>query len=448
MFENLQERLKTIFQNLKRRGKLSEEDVTLALREVRMALLEADVNLKVVKDFIKSVKEKAIGEEVLKSLTPAQQVIKIVRDELTELMGATQESVKMSQEPPTVIMMIGLHGSGKTTSSGKLAGYFKSQGHRPLLAATDVYRPAAIKQLEVLGQQLDIPVFQLGDKTSPVNIAKGAVKQAADSGNDLVIIDTAGRLHIDEELMDELKHIKEAVKPQEVLLVVDSMVGQDAFKMADTYNQEVGIDGIILTKLDGDSRGGAALSARAVTGRPIKFVGVGEKLSALEPFHPDRMVSRILGMGDVLSLIEKAEFAMDEEKALELERKIRTADFDLDDFLEQMDQVQKMGPLEDILGMIPGMGQNPALKNIQVDEKQMGRIKAIIQSMTPRERQDPRLLNAGRRKRIALGSGSEVADVNRLMKQFEMVKKMMKQMSDIGKAGRGGKMPFKMPFPV
>jgi signal recognition particle subunit SRP54 len=447
MFDNLQERLSSIFQNLKRRGKLTEDDVNAALREVRLAMLEADVNLKVVKDFIKQVKEKAVGEEVLKSLTPAQHVIKIVKDEIVELMGSTNQKVKMSNSPPTIIMMIGLHGSGKTTSSGKLANYFKGQGHQPLLVATDIYRPAAIHQLEVLGKQLNIPVFQLGDKTNPVNIAKAAVNFAKDNLKDIIIIDTAGRLHIDEELMGELKNIKEAVTPDEVLLVVDSMVGQDAFRMADTYNKEVGIDGIIMTKLDGDSRGGAALSAKAVTGKPIKFVGVGEKLTALEPFYPDRIASRILGMGDVLSLIEKAEGAIDEEKAAELEKKIRSADFTLEDFLEQMDQVQKMGPLEDIIGMIPGMGQHPGLKNMQLDHKQLARVKAIIHSMTPEERNNPKVLNASRRKRIAKGSGTEVSDINRLMKQFDMLRDMMKQFSDMGK-GKRGKMPFKIPFPV
>ena len=447
MFENLQERLMGIFQNLKRRGKLTEEDVKLAMREVRMALLEADVNLKVVKDFIKKVRTKAVGEEVMKSLTPAQQVIKIVRDELVELMGSTTASVEMAEKPPTVIMMVGLHGSGKTTSSGKLANHFKRNGLKPMLAATDVYRPAAIRQLEVLGEQLEVPVFQMGDKTSPVNIAKAAVKKASEDGFNPVIIDTAGRLHIDEELMGELQQIKSAVNPNEILLVVDSMVGQDALKMADTYNQEVGITGIVLTKLDGDSRGGAALSARAVTGRPIKFAGVGEKLTALEPFHPDRMVGRILGMGDVLSLIEKAETAIDQEKALELERKIRTSDFTLEDFLEQMDSVQKMGPLEDIMGMLPGMAGNPALKNMQLDTKQMGRVKAIIHSMTPEERANPKMIKGSRRKRIAHGSGVEVADVNRLLKQFKMVKKMMKQVSDMGRSGRGMK-GMKLPFPM
>lgn len=447
MFENLQQRLGEIFQKLKRRGKLSEEDVKLAMREVRMALLEADVNLKVVKDFVKRVREKAVGKDVLESLTPAQQVIKIVRDELVELMGSERSDINKADQPPTTIMMIGLHGSGKTTTSGKLANHFLRNNHKPLLAATDIYRPAAIKQLQVLGKQIGVPVYQLGDKTSPVNIAKGAVKKASDEGNDVVIIDTAGRLHIDEELMDELKDIKNAVKPDEVLLVVDAMVGQDALKMADTYNKEVGISGIILTKLDGDSRGGAALSARSVTGKPIKFAGVGEKLSALEPFHPDRMVSRILGMGDVLSLIEKAEGAIDKDKVAELERKIRTQDFTLEDFLDQMESVQKMGPLEDIVGMIPGMAQNPALKNINLDGKEMAQVKAIIHSMTPDERRNPKLLNASRRKRISNGSGTSVSDVNRLMKQFKMVKKMMKQMTDMTRGGKvkGG---FKLPFPI
>ncbi|MFP4497723.1 MAG: signal recognition particle protein [Vulcanimicrobiota bacterium] len=446
MFDNLQERLNGIFQNLKRRGKLSEDDVKKALREVRMALLEADVNLVVVKDFVKKVRAKAVGEEVLKSLTPAQQVIKIVRDELVELMGGSHAHVNINEEPPTVIMMVGLHGSGKTTSSGKLAEHFRKDGYNPLLVATDVYRPAAIKQLEVLGSQLNIPVFQLGDKTSPVNIAKAAIKHAQENQRNVIIIDTAGRLHIDEELMDELKNIKSVVTPDEVLLVVDSMVGQDAFKMADTYNKEVGISGIVLTKLDGDSRGGAALSAKAVTGKPIKFVGTGEKLNALELFYPDRMVSRILGMGDVLGLIEKAESAFDQEQAEKFEKKLRKAQFTLEDFLEQMDQVSKMGSLDEILGMMPGMANNPAFKNMQFDEKQMGRVKAIIQSMTHDERVNPKLLNASRRKRIANGSGTTVSDVNKLIKQFNMAKKMMKQFSDMARGGHHGKM--KIPFPM
>ncbi len=445
MFENLQARLGQIFQNLKRRGKLSEDDVKKALREVRMALLEADVNLKVVKDFIKHVREKAVGEEVLKSLTPAQQVIKIVKDELIELMGSESAQINFSDTPPTIIMMVGLHGSGKTTTCGKLALYFKREGRRPLLVATDVYRPAAIKQLQVLGEKIGIPVFQMGEKTSPVHIAKASVKHAKENNHDIVIIDTAGRLHIDEELMEELQQIKEEVSPQEVLLIVDSMVGQDAFRMADTYNQKVGITGIVLTKLDGDSRGGAALSARAVTGKPIKFAGVGEKLEALEPFYPERMASRILGMGDVLSLIEKAESAIDEEKAKELERKIRHDDFTLEDFLEQMNQVQKMGPLEDILGMIPGLSSG-ALKNIEVDERQLERVKAIIYSMTPEERANPKILNASRRKRIAKGSGTTVADVNRLIKQFNMMKKMMKQLSDMSRGRHRGN--IRIPFPM
>ncbi|MCE1247708.1 MAG: signal recognition particle protein [Firmicutes bacterium] len=444
MFESLQEKLQNIFTNLKRRGKLSEEDVNAALREVRMALIAADVNLKVVKKFTNDVKEKAIGEAVWDSLTPAQQVIKLVRDELVELMGATNQKINIADSPPTVIMMVGLHGAGKTTSTGKLATYFRSQGHHPLMVATDIYRPAAIRQLEVLGEQINIPVFQMGDKTSPVNIAKGAMKHAQKEGLDIILIDTAGRLHIDEQLMDELKAVKSEVKPHEVLLVVDSMIGQDAVTMADSFNKAVGVDGIILTKLDGDARGGAALSVRAVTGKPIKFVGVGEKLAALEPFHPDRMVSRILGMGDVLTLIERAEQSFDQEKAIELEKKIRSQDFTLEDFLEQMEQVKKMGSLQDIMGMMPGMAGNPQLKNLEFDEKQIARIKAIILSMTHEERVNPKVLNASRRKRIAKGSGMEVADINRLMKQFDMVKKMMKSITDLEKGKHRGiaKMPF------
>ena len=444
MFESLQGKLNEIFKNLKRHGKLSEDDVNKVLREVRMALIAADVNLKVVKKFTKDVKAKAIGEEVWESLTPAQQVIKIVRDELVELMGAVNQKIELAVTPPTIIMMVGLHGSGKTTSTGKLATYFRQKGHRPLMVATDIYRPAAIKQLEVLGKQIDIPVFQLGDKTSPVNICRGALKYAKEENLDIILIDTAGRLHIDEKLMEELQEVKSNIQPNEVLLVVDSMIGQDAVTMADSFNKTVGIDGIVLTKLDGDARGGAALSVRHVTGKPIKFVGIGEKLSALEPFHPDRMASRILGMGDVLSLIEKAEMTFDQDQAKELEKKIRTQDFSLDDFLVQMDQVQKMGPLEDLMGMMPGFAGNPAMKNIQVDQSQMNRIKAIIQSMTGEERANPKILNASRRKRIAKGSGSEVADINRLMKQFKMVKKMMKQVADMGKGKHHGVM--KMPF--
>ncbi|MCD4784189.1 MAG: signal recognition particle protein [Candidatus Eremiobacteraeota bacterium] len=444
MFESLQERLQGIFQKLKRRGKLSEEDVNLALREIRIALIAADVNIKVVKQFTKKVKEAAIGEEIWHSLTPAQQVIKIVKDELVDLMGSVNQKVNMAETPPTIVMMVGLHGSGKTTSTGKLAMHFRTQGHHPLMVATDIYRPAAIKQLEVLGKQIDIPVFQLGDKTAPVNICRGALKYAQDNLNDIILIDTAGRLHIDEELMDELKEMKAEIRPSEVLLVVDSMIGQDAVTMAKSFNESIGIDGIVLTKLDGDARGGAALSVRAVTGKPIKFVGVGEKLSALELFHPDRMASRILGMGDMLSLIEKAEMTIDKEKAMELEKKIRTQEFTLEDFLEQMEQVQKMGPLEDLMGMMPGVAQSPALKNMKVDEKQIGRIKAVIQSMTPEERNNPKLLNAKRRKRIARGSGSDVSDVNRLIKQFHMVKKMMKQFTGMEKGKHRGKL--KIPF--
>lgn len=444
MFESLTEKLNSIFQKLKRRGKLSEEDVNLALREVRMALIAADVNLKVVKQFTKAVKAKAIGEAIWESLTPAQQVIKIVKDELVDLMGAVNQKIDLSDSPPTIIMMVGLHGSGKTTSSGKLAVHFRSQGHRPLLVATDIYRPAAIKQLEVLGGQIDIPVFQLGDKTTPVNICRGALNYAQKENRDIIIIDTAGRLHIDEQLMKELEEVKREIKPNEVLLVVDSMIGQDAVTMAESFNNTVGVDGIVLTKLDGDARGGAALSVKAVTGKPIKFVGMGEKLSALEPFYPDRMASRILGMGDMLSLIEKAEGAFDQEQAKELERKIRTQDFTLEDFLGQMEQISKMGSLQDLMGMMPGMGQNPAMKNLEIDETQIGRVKAVIQSMTHDERVDPRILNASRRKRIAAGSGNTVADVNRLVKQFNMVKKMMKQFSGMEKGKHRGMM--KIPF--
>ncbi len=442
MFESLQDKLGAIFKKLRGRGKLSEQDVDLALREVRIALLEADVSLKVVKDFIAKVREKAVGEAVWNSLTPGQLVVKFVKDELVELMGAEKPGIRLAPQPPTVIMLAGLNGAGKTTSSGKLALYFKEKGHFPLLVATDIYRPAAIAQLRVLGEKLGVPVYTLGEKQTPVNICKGALAQAQSTGRDVVIVDTAGRLHIDEELMSELIEIKDKIKPHETLLVVDSMTGQDAVNIADSFNKQIDIDGVILTKLDGDARGGAALSVKAVTGKPIKFVGMGEKLDALEIFHADRIVSRILGMGDVLGLIEKAESAFSEEQARELEKKFRKQEFSLQDFLDQIQQVKKMGPIQHLLEMIPGFSS--ALKDMPIDDKQVGHVEAIIRSMTPRERKDPSVLNASRKRRVAAGSGMEVADVNRLLKQYDMSKKMFKQFGDLEKMKKG--LPFKLPF--
>lgn len=438
-FSSLAEKLQNTFKKLRGKGKLSEKDIETAMREVRLALLEADVNFKVVRDFIATIKERALGHEVMESLTPAQQVIKIVNEEMTSLMGGTQSKIALASKPPTVLMLTGLQGAGKTTTASKLASYFKRQGRRPLLVACDVYRPAAIKQLEVLGQQLDIPVFSLGDNISPVDIAEAAVNHALDNGYDLIILDTAGRLHIDEELMDELVNIKRTASPHEVLLVVDAMTGQDAVTVAESFHETLGLDGIIMTKLDGDTRGGAALSVKAVTGRPIKFVGMGEKLDALEPFHPDRMASRILGMGDVLTLIEKAQATMDQEKAKEMEYKLRQQEFTLEDFLDQLNQMKSMGPLEDIIGMIPGLGSAKQLKNLQVDEKDLKHVEAIIQSMTGEERRKPEIMNASRKRRIAQGSGTRVQDVNRLLKQFQEARKMMKQLGDMAGGGRKGK---------
>lgn len=443
-FENLTNRLQDAFKRLRGKGKVSEADVNEAMREVRLALLEADVNFKVVKDLIARVKERAVGIEVLRNLNPAQQVIKVVNEELTTLMGGTQAKLNLTQRP-TVIMMAGLQGAGKTTTTGKLALHLQKQNRKPLLVACDIYRPAAIKQLQVLGEQIQAPVFTLGNDVSPVEIARQAIQYAKDQQLDTVLIDTAGRLHIDETLMDELKEIRAVAKPQEILLVVDAMTGQDAVNVADSFNQQLELTGVVLTKLDGDTRGGAALSVKSVTGCPIKFAAMGEKLDALEPFHPDRMASRILGMGDVLTLIEKAQAQVDADKAAELEKKLRNAEFTLDDFLEQMTQIRKMGGLEDILKMIPGMNK---LKNLNVDEKQIVRVEAIIQSMTKTEKQNPQIINASRRKRIAAGSGTTVSDVNRILKQFEDTKKMMKQMTNMtkGKKGKGGK-PGKMRFP-
>ncbi|GEK32590.1 signal recognition particle protein [Kurthia sibirica] len=429
-FEGLSERLQSTIQKIKGKGKINEQDVKEMMREVRFALIEADVNLKVVKQFVKIVSERAVGQDVMKSLTPGQQVIKIVQDELTNLMGGEQSVVKFSQKPPTVIMMVGLQGAGKTTTTGKLANLLRKKYNKnPLLVAADVYRPAAVKQLETLGKQLSIPVFQKGTDVSPVEIAREAIAHAREEHLDVVIIDTAGRLHIDETLMQELKDIRALKEPDEVFLVVDAMTGQDAVNVAESFDDAVGITGVVLTKLDGDTRGGAALSIRTVTQKPIKFIGMGEKLDALEPFHPERMASRILGMGDVLSLIEKAQLNVDEEKAKELEEKFKTQTFTFDDFLEQMSQVKKMGPLEDILKMIPGVNKMKGLDNINFDDKQIDHIEAIIRSMTIAEKTNPEIINAGRKKRIAKGSGCSVQEVNRLLKQFEDMKKMMKQMT-------------------
>ncbi len=444
IFEGLSEKLQNTFKKLKGKGKLSEKDVKSAMREVKLALLEADVNYKVVKDFIKKVTERTVGHEVLESLTPGQQVIKIVNEELTNLMGTTQSKIEFSSKPPTIIMLVGLQGAGKTTTGGKLGDQLKKLGKRPLLVACDVYRPAAIKQLHVVGEKLDIPVFSMGDKVSPVNIAKAGIEHAKKYGNDVVIVDTAGRLHIDEKLMDELKDIKSQVSPQEIMLVVDAMTGQDAVTVAESFNTELGIDGIILTKLDGDTRGGAALSVRAVTDKPIKYIGVGEKLTDLEPFHPDRLASRILGMGDVLSLIEKAQASFDENKLKKLEKKIKSQDFNLEDFLDQLQQMKNMGPLNQILEMMPGVS-NKQLKNLSVDDKELVHIEAIIQSMTIEERQNPSIIKGSRRKRIAAGSGTNVQSVNKLLKQFEQTKKMMKQLSGMEKGLKKGS-KFKLPF--
>lgn len=444
-FEGLSEKLSAAFKKLKSKGRLSETDIKEAMREIRLSLLEADVSYKVVKDFVAKVSERAVGTDVLESLTPAQTVIKIVNEELTALMGGTAQRLSLSSRPPTVILLVGLQGSGKTTNGAKLAAYIKkTHGRRPLLVACDVYRPAAIKQLEVVGGQVGIPVFQQG-QGDPVQIAKAALRHASDYGNDVVLIDTAGRLHIDESLMDELKRIKSAVNPGEILLVVDAMTGQDAVNAASSFNEALDLSGVILTKLDGDARGGAALSVKAVTGKPIKFIGMGEKLDQIEPFHPDRMASRILGMGDVLTLIEKAQQGIDEKKADEMEKKLRQNRFTLNDFYEQMAQLKNMGPLQDVLGMIPGINAN-ALKNATIDEKVLPRTEAIILSMTPYERENPGILNSGRKRRIARGSGTKVEDINRLLKQFEMMQQMVKQMNVAGKRGKKGMKRGKFPF--
>ena len=442
MFAGLQEKLAEAFKKFRNKGKLTESDVKEGMRAVKMALLEADVNFKVVKEFVGKVTERAVGSEVLESLVPYQQVIKIVNEELTALMGSTESKIKIASRPPTVIMMVGLQGAGKTTQSGKLAGLFKRQGKNPLLAACDVYRPAAITQLQVVGEKLGILVYTEGDKVSPVKIAENAVKHAAKNGYDMVFIDTAGRLHIDEAMMDELLEIKKRTEPSEILLVVDAMTGQDAVNVAKSFDEKLDITGVVMTKLDGDTRGGAALSIRYVTGKPIKFIGVGEKLDNIEVFHPDRMASRILGMGDMLSLIEKAEKSFDEKKAAELEEKLRKSRFTLTDYLDQFAQIRNMGSIESIVGMMPGMKPG-ALKDAKIDEKMLDRTEAIILSMTPEEREKPEMLNSSRKRRIAAGSGTSVEDINRLLKQFDQMSKLMKQFAG-GKKKGFGKMPFKI----
>lgn len=441
-FEGLSEKLSSVFKRLKGRGKLTEADVKEAMREVRLALLEADVNYKVVKDFVAKVTERAVGEEVLQSLTPGQQVIKIVNEELVALMGDGTARIEFPSKPPCIIMMCGLQGSGKTTHAAKLAKYFKDMGKRPLLVACDVYRPAAIDQLGVVAKKADVKVFEMG-QINPVTIAKEAVKHAKDHGNDVVILDTAGRLHIDEALMNELKSIKEETSPNEIMLVVDAMTGQDAVNVAKAFDDALGIDSVLMSKLDSDTRGGAALSVLAVTGKPIKFVGTGEKLDDFEPFHPDRMASRILGMGDMLTLIERAQSTFDEQNSQKLAERIKENSFDMNDLLDQMKQIQKMGPIKQILGMLPGIGNK--LDDVDVDDSQVKRIEAIILSMTPAERAKPSIINPPRKRRIAAGSGNTVADVNRLLKQFEEMQKMMKQLGIMGKNGKGKKNKLRIP---
>ena len=444
-FESLSEKLNAAFKKLRGKGRLTPADIKEAMREVRMALLEADVSYKVVKDFTKTVTERASGTEVLEALSPAQMVIKIVNEELCKLMGSENQKLNFGSKSPAVVMLVGLQGAGKTTNGAKLAGYIRKQGKRPLLVACDIYRPAAIKQLETVGAQLNIPVFQMG-QTNPVDIAKAAIEHAKRHGNDVVFLDTAGRLHIDEALMDELKNIRDAVEPSEILLVVDAMTGQDAVNAASAFDEALGVTGVMLSKLDGDARGGAALSIRAATGKPIKFIGVGEKLDMIEPFHPDRMASRILGMGDVLTLIEKAEQSFDEKKALEAAEKLRANRFSLSDYLEQMAQLKNMGDLQELAGMIPGLDAK-ALKGAKMDDKMLAHQEAIILSMTQSERDNPSMLNSSRKKRIAAGSGTSVVDVNRLIKQFEAMQQMMKQFSGKNmkklqkKMGKGGGFP-------
>ena len=450
-FEGLTEKLSAAFKKLRGKGRLSEADVKEAMKEIRMALLEADVNFKVVKQFVATVTERAIGADVLESLTPAQMIVKIVNEELTNLMGGESTKLAISPKPPTVVMLVGLNGAGKTTNGAKLAGFMKKQGKRPLLVACDTFRPAAITQLEVVGQQVDVPVFQMG-QIDPVDIARAGIEHAKQHGNDIVFIDTAGRLHVDEELMEQLKVMKAAIDPTEILLIVDAMIGQDAVNAAKAFDEALDITGVMLTKLDGDARGGAALSIKAVTGKPIKFVGQGEKLDQVDIFYPDRMASRILGMGDVLSLIEKAQQSFDAKKAAELEQKLRKNKFTLADFYDQLVQIKSMGSLADIAGMLPGVDAK-ALDGANVDEKALSRTEAIILSMTPAEREDPSLLNNSRKKRIAAGSGTQVVDINRLLKQFEMMRQMtrqfsnkqLKRMGKMGKLGKFGKLPG-MPF--
>lgn len=452
MFENLSDKLQSALQKLKGKGKLTEKDIDVAMKEVKLSLLEADVNFKVVKLFINNVKERALGAEVMESLTPGQHVVKIVHEELVKIMGQGSESrLKINSNDITYIMMCGLQGAGKTTATGKLANKFKKDGKRPLLVACDIYRPAAIKQLQVVGESVGVPVFEMGDKTNPVTIAKEAMKHAMKHGHDIVIIDTAGRLHIDEQLMDELVQIKQEVKPEEILLVLDAMTGQDAVKVAETFNQYLDVSGVILTKVDGDARGGAALSIRNVVNKPIKFLSVGEKMDQLEVFHPDRMASRILGMGDVLSIIEKAQSAFDEKQAIELQKKLKTQSFNLEDFLVQLQQMKNMGPLDELLEMIPGLGGNKKLKGLKVDEKELVHTEAIIQSMTKKERLNPSIINGSRRKRIAAGSGTSVQRVNQLLKQYDEMKKMMKKFQSMGMGKKKGGFPgmgknFKLPF--
>ncbi len=451
-FEGLTEKLNAAFQKLKSRGRITESDVKDAMRAIRVALLEADVNFKVARDFIQKVSERAVGQNVLESLTPAQQVIKIVNEELVSLMGSQSAKIKMASSPPTVVMLCGLQGAGKTTNGAKLAGMYKTrENRRPLLVACDVYRPAAVEQLKVVGKKLDVPVFSIDGEKDPVKIAREAVSHAKAHGNDIVFLDTAGRLHIDEEMMDELKRIKAAVSPNEILFFVDAMTGQDAVNAAAAFDGALSVDGVFLTKLDGDARGGAALSVRAVTGKPIKFCGVGEKLDQIEAFHPDRMASRILGMGDMLSLIEKAQLDFDEKKALELEKKMRTQRLTLTDFYDQLVQMKKMGSLQDIMGMVPGLNAK-ALKNASVDEKQLSHVEAIILSMTVAERENPSIINYSRKKRIASGCGLKIEEINRLLKQFEAISKMTKQLSSMQKkpgrkfGGFNGPGGFKLPF--
>lgn len=445
MFENLSEKLQNVLKTLKGKGKLSEKDIDLAMREVKLSLLEADVNFKVVKNFINKVKERSVGHEVMESLTPGQQVVKIVHEELKEIMGSQESKLKFNTNGITYIMMCGLQGAGKTTTSGKLALKLKKDGRRPLLVACDIYRPAAIKQLQVVGEGIDVPVFTMGDKENPVKIAREAMKHANKFNNDVVIIDTAGRLHIDETLMDELVNVKNEVKPNEILLVLDAMTGQEAVKVAETFNNYLDVSGVVLSKVDGDARGGAALSIKNVVDKPIKFVTVGEKMDQLEVFHPDRMASRILGMGDILSIIDKAQAAFDEKQAMELQKKIKNQELDLNDFLSQLQQMKNMGPLDELLAMIPGVNTKQ-LKGLKVDEKDMKHTEAIIQSMTKKERAMPSIINGSRRKRIASGSGRSVQEVNRLLKQFEDMKKMMKQFGSMEKTmkKRGG--GFRFPF--